>query len=750
LDCLSTFLSACADYITPDKEVDYRMESLEERRVRTAKQRIIRRREYNHAIWTLESDALSALVPCLNSKVSSVRVRALPCFGRLVTNACDDKNPDFIDPKVKEGESAPEGDLLIKSYLRDYLFHPVEATDFHAQKIDEIRTYACVASALLACSPDIGIWSLQVANGIRQVMFLISTGDARCQEIASEVICLASASADGGEMLRPLLESGMVTNLIKSSHAGTRAAAAAALTKLSIKAKALEENSPEIAQVLNAAFDVLRVEVKKLEKGAKGTEKSSGGDSSGVVVSSESIASVERSIEVIAAMAGKSYIKEEIVHGSSRVAKATEVLSKVSVDSRSTAAYGLAHIFAALSVTNRELRALALAEKEMTLEQYDKLQELQRIKTKDKDGNDLEEKKEEDDMDTAELCSLRIKRISASGGIGCLVRLMSAGSTKTKETSARALRQICVEQSSRGMFIQEGGLKACCAVATSKDVGSKVGDVASSDDGNGSGGGVASADARREAAHAIAKSLVTTDPRLLSAHQRLGVIQPLLVLCRDVDSTNLQQFEALMALTNILTAGDGEVGRFMKEKGHHAVHYLIFSDHHMVRRAACEVFCNIPLEEEVLKIMRKPEKVRLWLGLCEDWDNADGGEEAYLAARACAGTLASSVMDPEVADAVLVENVGASLNKLLGSEKPELIHRALVIVSQLMGGDESVVEEGLQVKMVTHFLEAGVVLSLTAAVKVCKNVPSLYTMAKDTAEKLVMLASGVDAVGMRT
>ena len=54
-------------------------------------------------------------------------------------------------------------------------------------------------------------------------------------------------------------------------------------------------------------------------------------------------------------------------------------LSQLQIDGRSPAAYGLAHIFAALTVTNRELRALALAEKDISVDQYEKMMELQRI-----------------------------------------------------------------------------------------------------------------------------------------------------------------------------------------------------------------------------------------------------------------------------------------------------------------------------------------------------------------------------------
>jgi hypothetical protein len=76
-----------------------------------------------------------------------------------------------------------------------------------------------------------------------------------------------------------------------------------------------------------------------------------------------------------------------------RVAACVAELTKLDLDVRSTAAYGVAHILCALTVTNRELRAAALADKDITPEQYEQMQELQRIKTKDEDGNVIEEKK---------------------------------------------------------------------------------------------------------------------------------------------------------------------------------------------------------------------------------------------------------------------------------------------------------------------------------------------------------------------
>ena len=77
----------------------------------------------------------------------------------------------------------------------------------------------------------------------------------------------------------------------------------------------------------------------------------------------------------------------------SRVAACIPELLQLDLDARSTSAYGLTHLMCALTVTNRELRAKALAEKDITPEQFEQVAELQRIKTKDEQGNVIEEKK---------------------------------------------------------------------------------------------------------------------------------------------------------------------------------------------------------------------------------------------------------------------------------------------------------------------------------------------------------------------
>ena len=90
-------------------------------------------------------------------------------------------------------------------------------------------------------------------------------------------------------------------------------------------------------------------------------------------------------------------------------------------------------------------------------------------------------------------------------------RLLHDGSPQTKETSARALSQIMIEESIRGLAIQQGIIKACCEVVAVEENHKKT---------------------KIFAAHAIAKILVTTNPNMISQHLRVNCIGPLLLLCR--------------------------------------------------------------------------------------------------------------------------------------------------------------------------------------------------------------------------
>jgi len=217
------------------------------------------------------------------------------------------------------------------------------------------------------------------------------------------------------------------------------------------------------------------------------------------------------------------------------------------VSAGATCAYTISYIFSQITVTNEELRRKALAEKDITPEQYDQMQKLQRISTKDENGNVIEEKVDDPDLDTDINCRLRIKKLVSLNLIPFIVKLAESkyASEETRKCCFVTMRQVAVEEIVRGPFIQQGGFTSCLEHANKEYEHSLT---------------------RREAAHAISKILVTTNPIMLSEHLRMSSIRSLVHLCRESDSSNLQQFEALLALTNLTSFGSDEQNKLADEK----------------------------------------------------------------------------------------------------------------------------------------------------------------------------------------
>lgn len=178
-------------------------------------------------------------------------------------------------------------------------------------KCHDLITYRRIASiqaALLASNPVLGSWSLEIGGGIEHLKALLTSFDERNMEVAAEVICLASGNDSAATTLTPLVEDGTIRSLTNSNYTGVSAAATSALAKLSIRSKALNEASVENAEILNSAISVIRdVTAQVVSKHSKEIYSNS------VVMNS-----LERAVEIIAAMTINTYVKEEVVHGSYR------------------------------------------------------------------------------------------------------------------------------------------------------------------------------------------------------------------------------------------------------------------------------------------------------------------------------------------------------------------------------------------------------------------------------------------------
>lgn len=370
IDSINAFISDSIDYFESEKEFDSRLESMEERKLRMKNKELLTNRSKNHCSWAIECGLISQLVKNLDSEIAIIRQTSSNCLGKLVNYYGDmDKLKVSLLPYLQGNRSAldheNEGKQVVELYEDDL---PLTMENY--------RTRASVEATLLISLPELGIWALELVGGISQLHILIASCDFRCQELAAEVICLASAMEEGGKLIRSIVASGALVTLLNTPHPGIRAAAASALTKLSIKAKAITEDSSEVSSVMNTALSVLKAAnaSDNTIKHSKSTSKHHQNQSSTSIVNNNKVdnanissqsnlvsfsaldevsqqraqikkiedeqllthlknnkavksitntnavtmTSVERSVEILAAMVGKTYIKEEMVHGSYR------------------------------------------------------------------------------------------------------------------------------------------------------------------------------------------------------------------------------------------------------------------------------------------------------------------------------------------------------------------------------------------------------------------------------------------------
>jgi hypothetical protein len=102
----------------------------------------------------------------------------------------------------------------------------------------------------------------------------------------------------------------------------------------------------------------------------------------------------------------------------------------------------------------------------------------------------------------------------------------------------------------------------------------------------------------------------------------LEIVRPILQLLK-IENTGLENFEALMALTNLAGIGEYVRKRILKENGFASIEYYMYEEHKMLRRAATECMCNLVVQEEVVKrFTAENDRIKLVVLLCGEEDDA--------------------------------------------------------------------------------------------------------------------------------
>ncbi|CAM9409161.1 unnamed protein product [Ascophyllum nodosum] len=654
------------------------------------KRQISHRRRLRGSLWLRDkglgllcSPALVSLYKALSSEEPVVRRKTSACLSRIaraVTSVqANEKEREADSGRIKDavkpllGFQPEAGGSTVQDAKAEGEALAAISTESRMQ--GTIRRVA-TTTALANAEGALGSWAMGLPGFLAEAMTLAASGDDVAQEAAAESFCSA-ASFDGGRgLLGPVVESGIIFALMESRSQAARSAAASAYAKLGMISSALASDSDDVTKLLNVSLDLIasnkpkntpngsslvRASTLTPFEAARGMGASASMDS---VKDGKAIADSERAVEVLSFLVSKTKVKEELCYGSVRCPKAFPRLCQAAqnIDGTSPIAYGLAFLFSSLCVSKEEETKESFRGKDMTYDQFLQLKQLH-----DAHGQGAKEDNT-DTKDTHDAARRRSHALVEAGCVFALKKVAEGASPATKERIALCFRRLATEPLNRGLIVQQGGLALLMNMASVLKQGNGQGREMEEYKDMGKG-------CLSEARHAIAKTLVTTNPNLLTEAQTMGCVPPLIAMCKDHESLNLQQFEGLMALTNLASL-ENVRSRIIAEKGISCFHFLQFSDHEMVRRAATEAMCNLLPHPKMMEHMRSSETLKLWAAF------AKLGLEDPPTAAAAIGGLAMAVMDPEVAKVFMAEDVTGceALVCALLSEAPDIPNAADLIL----------------------------------------------------------------------
>lgn len=381
-------------------------------------------------------------------------------------------------------------------------------------------------------------------------------------------------------------------------------------------------------------------------------------------------------IEALAYLTFDGDVKEELVANKSAMSSLFETLT---FDTNSPVVYSILNIF--VNLTNS----------------YDKQEHSPELLELAKFAQ--QHIPEEHAKDKPEVVRQRIEQLALSELVPTLVQLANTDSKATKELMARVMNALCEEEHVRGRLIQQGAVKLLMTLAQT--------------------------DAKHPeqscllASHALARLGITINPEFVYPGQRLlAVIKPLKRLLKP-ECTALQNFEALLALTNIAQVSENTRTHILNENGFSLIEALMFEDHELIRRAAVQCVVNLIKDPQLVSMYEGDnDRVKYLVILCqvEDMDTV----------MAASGALAMLCQISEKACKKIsqAKEWQDTLGLLLASENTALVHRVAVIVNCIVNcKDTSLAEQVFESKL----FEVMVALTLPQMAGIPQNVKDLLT-----------------------
>ncbi|XP_007935498.1 protein unc-45 homolog B [Orycteropus afer afer] len=272
---------------------------------------------------------------------------------------------------------------------------------------------------------------------------------------------------------------------------------------------------------------------------------------------------------------------------------------------------------------------------------------------------------EEHPKDKKDFIDMRVKRLLKAGVISALTCMVKADNAiltnQTKELLARVFLALCDSPKDRGTIVAQGGGKALIPLALE---GTDVGKV--------------------KAAHALAKIAAVSNPDIAFPGERVyEVVRPLVRLL-DTERDGLQNYEALLGLTNLSGRSDKLRQKIIKEKALPDIENYMFENHDQLRQAATECMCNMVANKEVQErfLADGNDRLKLVVLLCgEDDDKLQNAAAGALAMLTAAHKKLCFKMTEVTSQWLEI------LQRLCLHDRLSVQHRGLVIAYNLLAAD---------------------------------------------------------------
>ncbi|XP_066268624.1 protein unc-45 homolog B-like [Branchiostoma lanceolatum] len=275
-------------------------------------------------------------------------------------------------------------------------------------------------------------------------------------------------------------------------------------------------------------------------------------------------------------------------------------------------------------------------------------------------------------LDSRDHVDIRIEKLVKEGVVVSLVALSKTESNAERELLSRIFLAITEREAHRGITVAQGGAKVLIPMANE-----------GSDKG------------KWFAGQALAKIGITTNPEIAFPGQRaLEMVRPMKKLL-DMDASALQNFEALMALTNLASQSESVRNRIFEDSGFALIEHYMFEDHDMLKRAAIQLICNLVSSKKWLEKYQATgnDRLKYIVLLC--------GEDDFELVKAAAGTLAQLTTDKDMCERIPneVKSWVDILCEVGASPLPDIQHRMMVVITNMMMASKELATKIVETKI---------------------------------------------------